>query len=413
MLKNWWNNITLIGISENLSLDMQRQIVLTNQLAIVGGITMLVVAIIDFLIAQQFLGIFIAICALTQLLPLLFNKFKQHNTASFFLMITVNLIIFCVSSFCGFDAGVYLYYFPFIVGSALLFELNGNRIQFSIHFSLVILFLFILNFTKGQLFFNASLNKEAVQLMFINNSIASIFLIGYFVYLINKSNQEVKQKLQHIIEQKDKAERILKSSLSDKETLLAEVHHRVKNNLSVVTSLLNLKMDSVTNTHTKQVLLDCRNRVMSMSLIHEKLYRSKNFSDLNFKFYVDELINEIKTSYPLLDKDIKINVVSEDILLDLSTAIPCGLILNELITNSYKHAFVNKKSGEINILVSTNNNQVEIIVSDNGIGFNAVADDSNSLGLILVESLIEQLEGKAAFIFDDGTKFILTFKVKE
>lgn len=413
VIKNLWSSIKSIGVNDNLTLEKKRQVVLTNQFAIVSGLALISGGIVDLFIGELFLGTIVALCGPLQLITLLLNKFQKHNLASFVSMLMVNFAIFYFSSYCGFDAGVYLYYLPFMVGIAIMFELNGNRLQFLIHFSLTVFFLVVLNLTRDNLFFNAYLSEQSLRTMFFNNSIASTVLIAYFIFVINKSNQDFNKHLQQIITQKDKAESVLKTSLTEKETLLAEVHHRVKNNLAVVTSLLSLKMDSVSNPYTKQVLLECRNRVMSMSLIHEKLYRTKDFSNLNFRMYVDELIEEIKKSYPIEDKKITINVVSQNIFLDLPAAIPCGLLLNELVTNSYKHAFKNTDSGEINISVTKKGNEIELIVSDNGIGFNANADDSHSLGLILVESLTEQLDGKGAFIFSEGTKFVLTFNIKE
>ncbi|MES2837424.1 MAG: sensor histidine kinase [Bacteroidota bacterium] len=413
MIKNLWSNIKSIGVNDNLTIEKKRQVVLTNQFATVSGLALISGGIVDLFIGELLLGIIVALCGPLQLITLLLNKFQKHNLASFVSMLMVNFAIFYFSSYCGFEAGVYLYYLPYMVGIAIMFELNSNRLQFLVHFSLTIFFLFVLNLTREGLFFNAMLSEYSLRMMFFNNSIASTILIAYFIFVINKSNLEFNENLQQILAQKNQAEFVLKTSLTEKETLLAEVHHRVKNNLAVVTSLLSLKMDSVSNPYTKQVLLECRNRVMSMSLIHEKLYRTKDFSNLNFRMYVDELIEEIKKSYPLEDKKITINVVSQNIFLDLPAAIPCGLLLNELVTNSYKHAFKNSDSGEINISVTQKDSEIELIVSDNGIGFNADADDSHSLGLILVESLTEQLDGKGAFIFSEGTKFILTFNIKE
>ena len=133
--------------------------------------------------------------------------------------------------------------------------------------------------------------------------------------------------------------------------LLSELHHRVKNNLAIISGLFNLKMTAEMPSEARNVLIESRNRVISMSLIHNRLYKSNNFTDVNFEEYTNELLDEINSSYPSVSETVKVNTTIGNIVLDINIAVPCGLILNELLTNCYKHAFKDRNNGCIDIVI--------------------------------------------------------------
>lgn len=208
------------------------------------------------------------------------------------------------------------------------------------------------------------------------------------------------------------AEHQLKISLKEKEILLKEIHHRVKNNLQIISSLLRLQTRYINDSQTLEVFQDSHNRVRAMAIIHENLYQSHDLTKIEFSDYVRCLTNNLLRSYGVIagiNIDLNIN---QKISLKIDTVISCGLIINELVSNSIKHAFLNSKPGEIHIeLLEIAHNQYSLIVRDNGVGLSKDIDfyKNQSLGLQLVWSLVEQLEGIITFNTSLGTSFTITF----
>jgi len=192
--------------------------------------------------------------------------------------------------------------------------------------------------------------------------------------------------------------------------LLKEIHHRVKNNLQIISSLLNLQTKNIKDKSTLSAMADGQNRVMAMALIHQKLYQNSDISSIIFKDYTSQLLNQIAGLYPEL-KDVKREVVSGDIELDIDTAVPVGLILSELITNAYKYAFTNGKGSIVITLKQTENNYI-LEVQDNGPGLPKDFDLStaSSIGLRLIRRLSRQLYGTSTYEYKNGSRFIITFK---
>ena len=206
-------------------------------------------------------------------------------------------------------------------------------------------------------------------------------------------------------------EKLLQKSLHEKEILLKEIHHRVKNNLMIISSLLNLQSRYIKDEESKNIFKESQNRARSMALIHERLYQSTDLKKIDFGDYIRTLANDLYRAYVMDFSLIKLNVQVEDIMLDIDISIPLGLIVNELLTNSLKHAFPNHKNGKINIKFYKSNDEYILTVSDNGIGFPKNIDykNSDSLGLRLVTSLTEQIDGKIEFKNVSGTSFSIIF----
>jgi len=212
------------------------------------------------------------------------------------------------------------------------------------------------------------------------------------------------------ITDKKLVEEKLKESLREKEILLKEIHHRVKNNLAVVSSLLDLQAMSITEEPIRFMFTECQNRIHSIALVHTKLYQSDNFGFVNFGEYLENLVTDLQNIYG--NTGIETEVICEEINLDLDTAIPLGLIVNELVTNSMKHAFPETNSGKIHVEIGRKiDNDIELIISDDGVGFpeNTNFDTLDSLGLQLVTSLTDQIDGKFSYQPDNGSKFIISF----
>jgi PAS domain S-box-containing protein len=209
------------------------------------------------------------------------------------------------------------------------------------------------------------------------------------------------------------AEDIVRASLREKEILLKEIHHRVKNNLQIISSLLNLQSNQVADVRTLQALVDSRTRVRSMALIHEKLYQSQNLTNIDFAEYVKSLSSDLFRSYSRNLTGIRLDVQADEVTLDIDHAISCGLILNELMTNALKYAFPDGKSGTIWVeLRTTPEHFLSLRVADNGVGIPSGFDalNSKSLGLQLVKTLSGQLGGTMELEQSEGTAFRISFR---
>ena len=228
---------------------------------------------------------------------------------------------------------------------------------------------------------------------------------------ITKNVPEIPKFLQRkVMEEK------LEESLHQKELLLKEIHHRVKNNLQIISSLLNLQLHTITDPIIHSKFSESITRIKSMGILHDLLYRSKNFSSIPVSKFFPALVESLKDSY-LVKKDIKIDLdvhISKD-KLNIDKAIPCGLILNEIISNALKYAFQNQKKGLIKVsftdLHKNKKHKFLLSVSDNGAGFTLPNDvkDAPTLGLQLIHSLVEQLDGEIKIESMKGTKYIITF----
>ncbi|MEG3879419.1 PAS domain S-box protein [Microcoleus sp. herbarium7] len=220
------------------------------------------------------------------------------------------------------------------------------------------------------------------------------------------------QQLQAELSDRFQAEANLKNSLKEKEILLKEIHHRVKNNICVVASLLELKSNTVGDPQTAKMFEECQNRLYSMALIHEKLYRSTNRTQINFGEYLEDLVTNLFHSYNINDSRILLQVIAEPISLNLETATPCGLIVNELVSNTLKHAFPDGTSGTVSVeCYQTGDREIHLFVKDNGIGFPQNLDfrNTSSMGFQVVCTLTEQLEGTLELSRQNGTAFHLKF----
>jgi len=216
------------------------------------------------------------------------------------------------------------------------------------------------------------------------------------------------------ITQRKKTEEQIEKSLKEKEMLLREVHHRVKNNMQVISSLLRLQSGVLEDPKVTTIFKECQDRVRSMSLIHEKFYRSKDLLNIDFAEYIKELTDGLIRSYGIDASKIAIKTDVKGISLVINIAIPCGLLVNELISNSLKHAFPKGKSGEVKVSMRpAEKGWVELIISDNGVGFPKELDfrKTKSLGLQLVNTLVkDQLGGEIELDRSAGTKFKIKFK---
>ncbi|MEG3902481.1 PAS domain S-box protein [Microcoleus sp. B4-C5] len=241
--------------------------------------------------------------------------------------------------------------------------------------------------------------------------------INLFQQLVNQLAIAIQQsllyqQLQAELSDRKQAEANLKNSLREKEILLKEIHHRVKNNLCVVASLLELQSNTVADPQVSKMFEESQNRLYSMALIHEKLYRSTNLAQINFGEYLEDLVSNLFHSYNISNNQIQLQVLAEPISLNLETATPCGLIANELVSNTLKHAFPDGTTGTVSVeCYQTGDREINLLVKDNGIGFPQNLDfrKTHSMGFQVVCTLTEQLEGTIEISREVGTSFHLKF----
>jgi len=208
----------------------------------------------------------------------------------------------------------------------------------------------------------------------------------------------------------------LKASLHEKDILLKEVHHRVKNNLQVISSLIDLQAERLTDPATRALFRDTRDRVRSMALVHEKLYQSADLAHTELGAYIRNVMKELFLAHGEVSSKVSLQLELDPVFLPVDMAIPCGLILNELATNSLKHAFVGRERGTIEIqLTSVPNESVRLLFRDDGWGLpdGLNLQAAESLGLRLIRMLGKQLRGEVVTRSGEGTTFELRFKITE
>ncbi len=215
----------------------------------------------------------------------------------------------------------------------------------------------------------------------------------------------------HDITKRKEIEVKLEKALEEKNTLMKEIYHRTKNNLMVISSLLSLQSMYIKDEYTQNIFKESQNRAKSMAMIHEKLYNSGDLENLDFGEYIVNLSNNLYDTYTLDKNLVKLVLDIDKVILNVEITIPLALILNELLTNSLKHAFPDGRGGEIKVELKKYDGNYRLSVSDNGIGFPEDLDyhNTDTLGMLIVNSLTDQIDGKISLERHHGTKFTLTF----
>jgi two-component sensor histidine kinase len=242
------------------------------------------------------------------------------------------------------------------------------------------------------------------QTKFYIAAIAALFLLAVFIGW----RYRYKQKLHDLLKEKNE---LVTASLEQRETLLKEIHHRVKNNLQVISSLLNLQARFIKDETAIDAVKEGRNRVKSMAMIHQKLYQGDNLTGVSIQEYIENLVDSLEKSYGISYEKVESRLDIEPIVLDIDTMIPLGLILNELVSNTYKYAFPGNKTGSLHITLKKKDQNLLLTVSDDGIGYDPEGSKkSQSFGLTLIQSLMEKLKADMEVVHQNGTAYLFTIK---
>jgi two-component sensor histidine kinase/ligand-binding sensor domain-containing protein len=238
-----------------------------------------------------------------------------------------------------------------------------------------------------------------------------LFLMIY-LYRVNKLKKD-KSKLESLVQKRTHS---LSEALEEREMLLKEIHHRVKNNLQVITGLLQLQKEELKDQQVVDAFNEGQSRVSSIALIHQNLYQNKDLGNIEFKSFLHDLYNQVAELYENETRKMKLVLDLDEIYIDIDTAVPLGLIVNELLTNSYKYAFLHQAKANVNIsLIQYEKGKYKLAYHDNGPGLKEVPDfnQASTLGIKLIGGLAKQLSGRAEYFFEQGSIFIIYFKDTE
>lgn len=409
MIKTFWSYVSGLALKPEYDLKQIKRYTRINQYLFIAILIYTINGFTDLFYGYVTDSVIVFSSALLFVLLFFFKK-QHHNIVIMLLFVYISLTIFYFGTFAIIQAGDYLYYFPLVLAIGIVFDFKRDKKRMLFLFGFVTLLLLVYALTYNS---SREINMEPQSeryRMFIMNLAISAATVGFFIYLTVEDNRASSEMLEQRLKEKEESEAVIRKTLAEKEILLQELHHRVKNNLAVIVSYFNLKLNSTENEDARIVLLESRNHVNSMALIHNRLYKTGNFLNIDFTDYLQDLLKEIRESFPAMLHSVNVSTYIQDVVVDLNTAIPCALILNELLNNCYKHGFNHTKQGVIRIdFYASSPAQLTLSVRDNGMGFKEDFDKYDSMGLSIIKGLSEQLNGRCRFFNDNGACFILEF----
>jgi two-component sensor histidine kinase len=401
-----------LGLKDSLPFYDKREIRIVNLFALITLFGLFIGITNVFFINGEYPTVSVIFSTIAALASLFFNARCNYNVATYLFVISINVTIFMISQQYILAVGNYLYYFPVVFCVALLHNPFKKNIRTIIFFSIILLsFLASMSIDIESLKLK-NITEEDNQVLLTYNCILTVVLTVILVYLvvrlINRQNNELIQ----ILNKEKESQVVISNSLKEKEVLLAEIQHRVKNNLAVISGLLNLQLSNAQGDEARLLLLDAKNRVMSIAMAHEKLYKKQDLSKINLGQYLQELTDEIIGSHELYSK-IYIDKQIVDVEIPITKAVPTGLIINEIITNSLKHAFKNDfQNPAIGLKMILEKNTIHITLYDNGVGFGNLKErKESSLGISLIESLANQIDADISFTNKVGACVVLSYSV--
>lgn len=393
-IKKWINT----GVKPEDTVFDRRLKIAVNVLVTNAILSIGIVSVLHFIFQRQMSNLNILISLPLFAVAGILNVRGYVMTAITYVFCVSNILLVIFSIRLGEMSLTHVHFILLIIGISLLYQYRKSTFYFyfNLIFTLLCVVFVLLSFQFGWFSWfldrtlNPDLSRHLNYIMLIVISLVFTFTVVYTYY------QQQSSILQSLQEQK---------------ILLAEVNHRVKNNMAVIIGLLNMKRNISPNKETQQDLEDVKARVMSMALVHDRIYSDGNASAVDMDGYVDDLVKEISHSFNL-QKHVKFNVLVEKLTIEVSVAIPLGLILNELITNSMKHAFASIDSPEITIeIVRVDEGWLQVTIADNGVGFSGVEQGGEQMGIVLIEALAEQLGGTHQFKAGSGLIFEMKFSI--
>lgn len=401
-----------LGVNDSLPFYDKREIRIVNLFALITLAGLLIGVTTLLFIGGTYPTPVVLFSTVASSLSLLLNARAMHNAATYIFVISINVTIFIISQQYVISVANYLYFFPVVFCVALIHNPLKKNVRTFIFFSIILL-CFLLSLVldiPGMKLEGITENDNRVLLVYnaVLTISLTIILVVLVVRLINQQNNELLQSLN----KEKESQQLISNSLKEKEVLLAEIQHRVKNNLAVISGLLNLQLNNAQGEEARLLLLDAKNRVMSIAMAHERLYKKQDLSRINLGQYLQELTDEIIGSHNQ-DENIQVEKEMIDVDIPITKAVPTGLIINEVITNSLKHAFKEQaRKPAIGLKMECENNTIRITLCDNGIGFGDLkARKDSSLGISLIESLANQIDADLSFTNRLGACVMLSYPV--
>ncbi len=296
-------------------------------------------------------------------------------------------------------------------GMENLFKIDSSELVGKNFFKDSHYILSIINIEDQYLRTYNTLKSEFIRSIAVPSAEKTLFISGWIIPKIKNGQFDGVILTVSDITVNKEAENVLEASLKEKNILMAEIHHRVKNNMQIISSLLRIQSRFIEDETALEVLLDSQNRIKTMAAVHESLYQSENFSQINMSHYISKLIKDMESTYQTLNK-INFSVESSPVRLAIEMAIPVGLIINELVTNCIKHAFPHDSEGSISIIFQKIDSEYILEIKDDGIGIsdNSITENSPNMGMELVNALIDQIDGKLEVKNLNGTIITIKFR---
>jgi len=408
-----FGNLINLGVKSEMEFYQKREARIVNLFALITLFGLLIGVSSVMFISGDYVVSTVLFTTLTSLSILLLNYKLYHNAATYLFVITINVTIFILNQQYIDSVGNYLYYFPVIFCVALIHNPIKSNTRTAIFFSIVLVSFLFSRLIDIPYLKNATITQADNAALLTYNSVLAFFVTLILVFLVVKLINRQNNEALTLLHKEQEAQKIITQSLKEKETLLAEIQHRVKNNLAIITGLLNLQTEKAPCEESKQLMIESRNRVMSIAMVHERLYKKDNLSKINLKQYLSELVQELIKSFPIQSHQIQIEEELEKLELEITKAVPVGLIVNEALTNSLKHAFnSDNEKPTIKIKMQLIFDRVQICITDNGIGFSDSNNrKDNALGLSLIESLCDQIDAQVVFKNESGACVSIVFPI--
>lgn len=408
-----FSKILDIGIDDKIEFYQKREIRILNIFALITLTGLIIGLSTVFFLNGEYPTATVSFTMICSAAIFLLNHWRLSHISTYLFIISTNVTLFILNKMYVPGAGNYLYYFPMIFCVALIHNPSKSLSRTVIFFLVCLVSFAAAEFIKTDALMLPGITPDDVDTLLIYNSSLNVLITMVMVYLvirlINKQNKEVVA----LLEKEHEAQSKISHSLKEKETLLAEIQHRVKNNLAVITGLLNLQTEKAPCDVSKELMIESRNRVMSIAMVHERLYKKDNLAKIDFKLYLSELVNEVISSFPT-KQQVEIIEDLDNAEIEITKAVPIGLILNEALTNSLKHAFQDEEINSPKIMISmqTIYDRMQISLSDNGKGFlDLDRRKDTSLGISLIESLADQIDAKVVFRNENGATVSLVFPI--
>lgn len=408
-----FGNLINLGVKSEMEFYQKREARIVNLFALITLFGLLVGVSSVFFISGDYALPTVIFTTITSITILFLNYKLYHNAATYLFVITINLTIYILNQQYIDAVGNYLYYFPVIFCVALIHNPTKPNTRTAVFFLIVLSSFFLSRLIKISWLKNLTVTEEDNKALLAYNSFLAFVITVILVYLVVKLINRQNNEALGLLKKEQEAQGIITQSLKEKEILLAEIQHRVKNNLAIITGLLNLQTEKAPCNESRLLMIESRNRVMSIAMVHERLYKKDNLSKINLKQYLSELVQELIKSFPVQSKQIQVEDELQKIELEITKAVPIGLIVNEALTNSLKHAFNSaNETPTISIKMQLIYDRIQICITDNGVGFSDTTTRKDSaLGLSLIESLCDQIDAQVVFKNDNGACVSIVFPV--